>query len=197
MAFDRITVVFNKGDHFHTITFDDTYPFFASLSFSEKRRDWQDHSGLDDVFHRFDKSGYEIVSAVVEYDGYWKEEMVSGNGVTSTDLLAFFEALQENPQDAGSLIAYVRINGMEYASQWEDVIKFSGDSKSAVAQEWHDEIGTKLFKQVYKPGRFSTEYEATDIPDYLSVDWEDTADVIANNEGMSLECLNGTWYLFG
>lgn len=203
MSFDSVTVVFHKDGHFHTLELTDqmvsdwstTSPEWLSL----KGVSLIDGSGVETVTARLEAAGYEIVSAVVRYDDYWAEEMVTAIHVpTAREFTEFYSLLQENEHDAGAILAYVHMNGFGDVGSWEDVVKFSGDTRSEIAQEWFDTFEMPQLAQV-SPGRYGeVKYsELESLPYILSIDWESTLDNILADTGSSLAYLNGTYYMFG
>ena len=121
MAFDSLSVAFEKDGHFHHVELDDT---------------WYSYS-VESVFRRFESAGYEIVSAVVHYDEHWGEEMVSRfDKPTYSELIEFYELLSGEIHLTGSILAWIQTNDFRNMSEWDDILKIEGEDNQSIAQEW-------------------------------------------------------------
>jgi hypothetical protein len=200
MSFDSLTLVFHKNGHFHTLELTDQLVDDWSTTSPEwlanKGVAWIDGSGVRRVAFCLVNAGYEIVSAVVRYDGYREEEMVTESHKPGTDEVTdFYSLLQENEYSTGSILAYTHCNGFGYGTSWNNAVKFEGDSKAELAQEWFNIYEMpSLYKDV---GKFHSDYQQLDsLPYVLSIDWEDTLDNIIASVDNFVEYLNGTYYMF-
>jgi hypothetical protein len=192
MAFDKMVAVFHKDSHFHTLELTDQEVYGWSDFMTD-----QFYSGVSEVVDRLEEANYEIVSVVVHYDNFWAEEMISeGKEICADGLTEFYELLTENRSETGSILAYLKANDFSYLGSWEDTAKFSGDSKSEIAQEW---FNIYEMPSLYKDaGRFYPEYQQLDsLPYILQIDWESTLDNITADSGNCVTYLNGTYYMFG
>lgn len=181
--FTDMTVAAGKFDinseswHFHTITVDDDH----------------DADNVAYVIERFVSSGYEILSVVIrtssEEVDMWKHIGYASN------IAPVHEVLSANKWDAESILAYLTVNDAADVDEWEDGTRISGCTHEELVSEWVEVYAPTVY-ELTGPYYSKNYAEAAKIPDFLVVDWEETAEYIARENGLSLVDYNGTLYYF-
>lgn len=139
-------------DAFRTLDFDDTH----------------DAETVRPLLGRMTDNGWEIVSVVVDAEG-WSYEMVDGfNSSPSGDNVGTLLVALTDPQEyrQTGLIAAVKEYGFDtdLTSEWmDDHYHGSWDS----AAEYAENLVTDCY--------------SLDIPDFVSIDWDDTADTLGQD----------------
>lgn len=181
--FCRMHIAFGKdvtesGGHFHNVTVDEDYDVYA----------------VGSVVLALTNAGFDVMSVVV--DGYDFIEEMWKHIKHSSSIQPFFEALASDIYSADIICAFILENNAADATEWTDTIYFHGEDHEAIAREWAD-IFHKVYEEV--PVRFGeTTYERVDVfPDWMEIDWEETAESIARDNQSSLVEFNGYYYYFG
>lgn len=164
--------------HLHTIELDDTH----------------DASQVEMLFDRLDMAQYELISLVVEgYD--FTEEMVK-HVYHLSNVPIFFTALCNDSYSADIICAFVTERDCADVENWADVVYFSGLTCESIVREW-----AEIFHKVYEPVKqsfYESDYvEAPSIPEWATMDWEDTLDTIARDNNSSVVHFGGMVYYFG
>lgn len=181
--FRSMTIAFGRnvtedGGDFHTISVDSDH----------------DYDILESVIDTFLNASYDVLSVVI--DGYdFEEDMWEHIGYAS-NIPGVFQALCQDAYSADDICAFLLENDAADADQWEDGIRFSVGSYEEFVKEYA-EIFNRVYSESGKPFGQCTYVEAPAFPDYLVIDWEESAEAIAAADSASLVWFNDYLYYFG
>lgn len=126
-------------------------------------------------------AGYDIVSAVVFGYGVFIDVELIGiaEKVTYKALSNFLETFLEDPYDTYASVACVLCKGFQrFEGDWEDGYLGHYPSLAVYAQE------------------YLREHCVIDIPDWICVDWEESAIELEKAKVFSSQYLRGEYFLF-
>lgn len=156
-----------------------------------------DPDTLFDVVERLTGAGYDYVSVWLDTAMFAFE--IRQHIPEHTDIVPVFEAFKNDPHDADNIAAFLIAEGCGDIDSWEDRIWVTGITYEEVVTEWA-EIFEKRFEETSKRSRYGvseTAYVSTAaIPDYLVIDWKETAEYIAREESNNLVEMCDMIYMF-
>jgi hypothetical protein len=176
-----------------TITYE--RPHFHTLTVNE----YHDASTLSDLLHRCEEKGYTVPSVVVDHL-YGTDELVNGASPSMAEIMALFEAIQDDENSWSAYVAYVQDSdygwNVELSETWrENVYHGEYDSPEAFAQYWAWETSGEVDVPKGSWGETESKSLMDALPKYLSIDWTDTAENLAG-DGFTLIRYNGMTHVY-
>lgn len=168
MSFESMTVVFNKGDDFHTLELDTGHTA----------------NGVDAVLDRLESVGWEIVSVVV-YDEAGPTETVNSDqsAPIAWQVAELFTELDAYRHACERAVAFLVLFGW---NEWNE----DKYSERCFGEYDNEEDFAENYIEIY----YKTLYD--EIPPILEIDWAETARNIETEENYSFIHHNGSLFAF-
>jgi hypothetical protein len=177
--FSSMTLTFNKGEHFHSVRVDaghEPYAWESPIN-EDFSGGYVSHSGLWDVYCRFVRANYELVSCVIDGSSFEYEALKDLSN--HSDVVDLFEALKEQTYDAHTICAWLTVDETANLSNLEGCCTAEGGN--------HSDLWNAV--QDYEEGNVM-------VPSWISIDPEDTCDSYADYMGYELVDFEGYYYIF-
>jgi hypothetical protein len=125
-----------------------------------------DAETVRDVLDKMTDNGWEVVSVVVS-ENYTSTELVTSSNGTPTggEVGQLLVAMNEDPYYAAGFVAAIHENGFGFASDLNEWMQDHYQGEYASAADYAE----NFFNDVHS-------HDVTGMPDWVSVDWEDSAD---------------------
>jgi hypothetical protein len=169
--------------HFHTI----------------KVCEYDDAAKLSDILTRAESQGYTVPSVIVN-SVYGTDELVNGRTPAMAEIMALFEAIQDDEYQWAAYVAYVQDSdhgwNVELSETWrKNVYHGEYESPEAFAQYWAWETSGDVNVPKGSWGETESKTLMDALPKYLSIDWTETAEAL-EGDGFTFIRYNGMTHVY-